>query len=91
MEKGSSSGKKMANVMTGFEHVTTIPKFKRHKVSAVRDFLPGCRRGATTDLGLNRKIVVDQGKYSLSIRPGDGTLWYSRIKVRMANEGRVEE
>ncbi|KAH1039830.1 hypothetical protein J1N35_041573, partial [Gossypium stocksii] len=51
----------MANVTTGFEHITTTPKFKRRKVSAVRDFLPGCGRGATTDFGLNRQIAVDQG------------------------------
>ncbi|KAH1047557.1 hypothetical protein J1N35_038341 [Gossypium stocksii] len=56
----------MANVTTGFEHVTTTPKFKRHKVSTVRDFPPGCKRGATTNFGLNRQIAVDQGKYSLS-------------------------
>ncbi|KAH1031203.1 hypothetical protein J1N35_043377 [Gossypium stocksii] len=66
MSKGNTSGKEMANVITKFEHVNTIPKFKRRKVSAVRDFLPGCRRGATTDLRLNRQIAVDQGKYSLS-------------------------
>ncbi|KAH1120941.1 hypothetical protein J1N35_004101 [Gossypium stocksii] len=51
----------MANVTTGFEHVTTILKFKRRKVSAVRDFLSGCGRWATMDHGLNRQIVVDQG------------------------------
>ncbi|KAH1073201.1 hypothetical protein J1N35_025529 [Gossypium stocksii] len=67
MEKGSASGKEMATMTTGFEHITTIPKFKRRKVSAVRDFSPGCRRGATTDLRLHSQIVVDQGKYSLSI------------------------
>ncbi|KAH1114199.1 hypothetical protein J1N35_007577 [Gossypium stocksii] len=67
MEKESASGKEMATVTMGFEHVTTIPKFKRRKVSTVRDFLPGCERGATTDLELHRQIVVDQGKYSLSI------------------------
>ncbi|KAH1073549.1 hypothetical protein J1N35_025877 [Gossypium stocksii] len=54
----------MAKVMTGFEHVTSMPKCKRRKVSAIRDFLPGCGRGATMDLGLNRQIAVDQGKYS---------------------------
>ncbi|KAH1073277.1 hypothetical protein J1N35_025605 [Gossypium stocksii] len=57
----------MATVTTGFEHITTIPKFKRCKVSAVQDFLPRCGRGATTDLRLHRQITVDQGKYSLSI------------------------
>ncbi|KAH1097028.1 hypothetical protein J1N35_013949 [Gossypium stocksii] len=45
MEKGNTSGKEMAKVTTGFEHVTTMPKFKRRNVSAVRDFLPGCGRG----------------------------------------------
>ncbi|KAH1056872.1 hypothetical protein J1N35_034937 [Gossypium stocksii] len=57
----------MAKVTTGFEHVTTMPKFKQPKVSAIRDFPPRCGRGATTDLELNRQITVDQGKYSLSI------------------------
>ncbi|KAH1030131.1 hypothetical protein J1N35_046053 [Gossypium stocksii] len=56
----------MANVTTKFEHVTTIPKFKRCKVLVVWDFLPGYRRGATMDLGLNRQIAVDLGNYSLS-------------------------
>ncbi|KAH1039552.1 hypothetical protein J1N35_041295, partial [Gossypium stocksii] len=51
----------MAKETIGFEHVTTMPKFKRRKVSTVRDFLPGCRRGATVDLKLNRQIAVDQG------------------------------
>ncbi|KAH1057226.1 hypothetical protein J1N35_035291 [Gossypium stocksii] len=59
MEKESVSGKEMATVTMGFEHVTTIPKFKRCKVSAVWDFPPGCGRGATTDLGLHRQIAVD--------------------------------
>ncbi|KAH1056849.1 hypothetical protein J1N35_034914 [Gossypium stocksii] len=54
----------MAKVTTGFEHVTTMSKFKRCKVSVIRDFLPGYRRGATTDFGLNRQIAIDQGKYS---------------------------
>ncbi|KAH1073181.1 hypothetical protein J1N35_025509 [Gossypium stocksii] len=54
----------MANVTIGFEHITTTPKFKRRKVPAIRDFSSGCRRGATTDFGLNRQVTVDQGKYS---------------------------
>ncbi|KAH1122555.1 hypothetical protein J1N35_005715 [Gossypium stocksii] len=62
MEKGNTSGKDMAKVITGFEHVATIPKFKRRKVLEVQDFLHGCRRRATTDLGLHRQIVVEQGK-----------------------------
>ncbi|KAH1072909.1 hypothetical protein J1N35_025237 [Gossypium stocksii] len=52
----------MATVTTGFEHATTIPKFKRHKVLAVRDFPPGFRRGDTADLRLHRQIADDQGK-----------------------------
>ncbi|KAH1072959.1 hypothetical protein J1N35_025287 [Gossypium stocksii] len=71
MEKGSASGKKMATLTTGFKHVTTTPKVKRRKVLAVQDFLPGCGRGATTDLRLHRQIAVEQGKYSLSISSGD--------------------
>ncbi|KAH1082917.1 hypothetical protein J1N35_022678, partial [Gossypium stocksii] len=66
MGKGDISGKEIAKVTTGFEHVTTIPKFKQRKVSAVWDFSPGCERGATTDHRLNRQIAVDQGKCSLS-------------------------
>ncbi|KAH1073083.1 hypothetical protein J1N35_025411 [Gossypium stocksii] len=38
MDKGSAIGKEIAMVMTGIEHVTTTPKFKRHKVSVVRTF-----------------------------------------------------
>ncbi|KAH1129573.1 hypothetical protein J1N35_000951 [Gossypium stocksii] len=77
MGKGDASGKEMANVTTGFEHVTTTPKFKQRKVLVVRYFLPGCRRGATTDFGLNRQITVDQGMYScLSVSD------YSRFVLR---------
>ncbi|KAH1039676.1 hypothetical protein J1N35_041419, partial [Gossypium stocksii] len=61
IEKGNTSGKEMVNVTIGFEHVTIIPKFKQHKVLAVRDFPPGCGRGTTSDFGLHRQIVVDQG------------------------------
>ncbi|KAH1073092.1 hypothetical protein J1N35_025420 [Gossypium stocksii] len=64
MEKGNSSGKEMAKVTTRFEHVTSMPKFKRRKVSAIQDFPPRYGRGVTTDFELNRQIAVDQGKYS---------------------------
>ncbi|KAH1046392.1 hypothetical protein J1N35_037176 [Gossypium stocksii] len=57
----------MAKVTTGFQHVTITLKFKRCKLSAVRDFSPGCGRRTTVDFGLHRQITVDQGKYSLSI------------------------
>ncbi|KAH1073297.1 hypothetical protein J1N35_025625, partial [Gossypium stocksii] len=45
MEKGSVSAKEMATMMTGFEHVTTIPKFKRRKVSAFRTFYLDAEEG----------------------------------------------
>ncbi|KAH1073608.1 hypothetical protein J1N35_025936 [Gossypium stocksii] len=64
MEKGNASGKEMVKVMTGFEHVTTTLKFKRRKMSVVRDFPLGCGRGDTMDFRLNRQIAIDQGKYS---------------------------
>ncbi|KAH1082165.1 hypothetical protein J1N35_021926, partial [Gossypium stocksii] len=35
MGKGDISGKEIAKVTTGFDHVTTILKFKRRKMSAV--------------------------------------------------------
>ncbi|KAH1030979.1 hypothetical protein J1N35_043153 [Gossypium stocksii] len=69
MEKGDSSSKEMTtNKTTGFEHVISTPKFKRRKVSVVRDFLPGCGRGAKTNLELNRQITVDQ------VWPNSGSL-----------------
>ncbi|KAK5825599.1 hypothetical protein PVK06_020455 [Gossypium arboreum] len=58
MEKGGSSRE------VGIE----APKFKRRKVSAVRDFPPGCGRGTTSDFELRRQIATDQssqGKYRL--------------------------
>ncbi|KAH1129684.1 hypothetical protein J1N35_001062 [Gossypium stocksii] len=67
MEKGNTSGKEMEKVTTGFEHVTTMPKFKQRKVSTVRDIPFRYKKGATTDLRSHRQIAVDQGKYSLSI------------------------
>ncbi|KAH1082323.1 hypothetical protein J1N35_022084, partial [Gossypium stocksii] len=64
MGKGNSSGKEMAMMTTGFEHVTSMPKFKQCKVLVIQDFPPGCGIGATMDFGLNRQIAVDQGKCS---------------------------
>ncbi|KAH1047587.1 hypothetical protein J1N35_038371 [Gossypium stocksii] len=66
MGKGDTSGKEMANVATGYKHVTTTPKFKQRKMPAVPDFPLGCRRGSASDFRLHRQIAVDQGKYSLS-------------------------
>ena len=42
-EEGASS-KVIAKVPAEFECVASTLKFKRHKVSALRDFLPGCGR-----------------------------------------------
>ncbi|KAH1082661.1 hypothetical protein J1N35_022422 [Gossypium stocksii] len=42
----------MANVPTGYEHLAATPKFKRRKVSAVRDFPPGCGRVTASKFGL---------------------------------------
>ncbi|KAK5842887.1 hypothetical protein PVK06_005303 [Gossypium arboreum] len=50
MEKGGSSRE------VGME----TPKFKRRKVSAVRDFLPRYGRGTTSDFELHRQIALDQ-------------------------------
>ncbi|KAH1039093.1 hypothetical protein J1N35_040836, partial [Gossypium stocksii] len=57
----SVCGNEMETVTIRFEHVTTIPKFKRRNVSTIRDFLPRCKRGATIDLRLHRQIAIDQG------------------------------
>ncbi|KAG4170475.1 hypothetical protein ERO13_A12G149450v2 [Gossypium hirsutum] len=63
MEKGGSSRE------AGIE----VPKFKRRKVLAVRDFPPGCGRGTTSDFELHRQIPVDQssqgsGDYEYLVR-----------------------
>ncbi|KAH1098066.1 hypothetical protein J1N35_014987 [Gossypium stocksii] len=50
----------MAKVSAEFERVVSAPKFKRRKVSAVRDFLPGCGRVTAPNFGLSRQIAVDQ-------------------------------
>ncbi|KAH1122008.1 hypothetical protein J1N35_005168 [Gossypium stocksii] len=50
----------MAKVLAEYERVAVTPKFKWRKVSAVRDFSPGCRRVTTSNLGLSRQISVDQ-------------------------------
>ncbi|KAH1083018.1 hypothetical protein J1N35_022779 [Gossypium stocksii] len=89
MEKGDSSGKKMTtNKTTGFDHVISTPKFKRRKVSVVRDFLPRCGRGATTNLELNRQIAVDQAKLQVerpSLEQSIEELKAELIKVEAKN------
>ncbi|KAH1122493.1 hypothetical protein J1N35_005653 [Gossypium stocksii] len=50
----------MAKVSAEFERVVSAPKFKRRRVSVVRDFPPGCGRVTASNFGLCRKIVIDQ-------------------------------
>ncbi|KAK5802809.1 hypothetical protein PVK06_030432 [Gossypium arboreum] len=66
MSKRGSSNKVMAVVLAGSGRVASAPKFKLHKVSAVRDFPPGYRRVTTPNSRLSRQITVDhssQGKW----------------------------
>ncbi|KAK5836081.1 hypothetical protein PVK06_011830 [Gossypium arboreum] len=61
MEKGGSSKE------VGIE----VPKFKLRKVSAVRDFPPGCGRGTMSDFELHWQIAIDQSsqeKLKVSLR-----------------------
>ncbi|KAH1091659.1 hypothetical protein J1N35_018916 [Gossypium stocksii] len=60
MCKGDASNKVMAKMPAGYERVAATLKFKRHKVSAVRDFSLGCGRVTASNLGLCRQITIDQ-------------------------------
>ncbi|KAA3479845.1 histone-lysine N-methyltransferase, H3 lysine-9 specific SUVH6-like [Gossypium australe] len=40
-------------------HIASTPKFKRRRVSAVRDFLPRCGRVSASNFGLARQIAAD--------------------------------
>ncbi|KAH1039188.1 hypothetical protein J1N35_040931 [Gossypium stocksii] len=59
MDEGGSS-KVVAKVPAGNERVATSPKFKRRKVSAIQDFLPGYERATASNFVLNRQIAIDQ-------------------------------
>ncbi|KAH1056587.1 hypothetical protein J1N35_034652 [Gossypium stocksii] len=59
MEKRDASDKVMAKVSTEIGRVVFAPKFKRHKVSAVRDFLPRCGRVTASNFRLSRQIAID--------------------------------
>ncbi|KAH1082845.1 hypothetical protein J1N35_022606 [Gossypium stocksii] len=65
MSNGSSGkGKSVVPVDSG--RVASAPKFKRHKVSAIQDFLPGCGRVTAPNFGSSELITVDrfgQGKW----------------------------
>ncbi|KAH1121675.1 hypothetical protein J1N35_004835 [Gossypium stocksii] len=70
MGKGDASNKVMAKVPPRYKRVATTPKFKRRKVSAVRDFPPGCGRVTTSTLdyvGESQSInlVKESGSQSL--------------------------
>ncbi|KAH1046785.1 hypothetical protein J1N35_037569 [Gossypium stocksii] len=56
----------MAKVPAVIKHVAFSPKFKRRRVSVVRDFPPGCGRVTASNLGLSRQIVVDQSSQGKS-------------------------
>ncbi|KAK5825458.1 hypothetical protein PVK06_020295 [Gossypium arboreum] len=55
MGKGGASDNVMARVPIEIERIASTLKFKRHRVSAVRDFLPGCGRVAAPNFGLDRR------------------------------------
>ncbi|KAH1097482.1 hypothetical protein J1N35_014403 [Gossypium stocksii] len=50
----------MAKVPAVIEHIASSPKFKRCRVSAVRDFPPRYERVIASNFGLSRQIAVDQ-------------------------------
>ncbi|KAH1073420.1 hypothetical protein J1N35_025748 [Gossypium stocksii] len=52
MSKGPSN-KVKAVVSVDSGCVATAPKFKRSRVSAIRDFLPGCGRVTTPNVGMS--------------------------------------
>ncbi|KAH1107265.1 hypothetical protein J1N35_011033 [Gossypium stocksii] len=63
-KEGSSEGS--VKVPTECERIAATPKFKRRKVSTVRDFLPRCRRGTASDFKLHTRIAVDQSSQGKS-------------------------
>ncbi|KAK5785517.1 hypothetical protein PVK06_040109 [Gossypium arboreum] len=50
----------MTVVPTGSGHIASSPNFKRHRVSAVWDFPPGCGRVTAPNFRLSRQIIVDR-------------------------------
>ncbi|KAH1063990.1 hypothetical protein J1N35_028977 [Gossypium stocksii] len=46
-------------VSTGSALAVSTPKFKRCRVSTVRDFSPGCRTVTASNYSLTRQITVD--------------------------------
>ncbi|KAK5833500.1 hypothetical protein PVK06_017343 [Gossypium arboreum] len=68
MRKRGSSNRVMIVVSTGSGRVASAPKFKRHRVSEVRDFLPGCGRVTAPNFRLSRQITVDRSSQSSDTR-----------------------
>ncbi|KAH1122285.1 hypothetical protein J1N35_005445 [Gossypium stocksii] len=58
--EGGSNKKVVAVVPSGNRVVLSAPKFKRRRVSAVRDFLPGYERVTLWNFGLTRQIAVNR-------------------------------
>ncbi|KAH1121984.1 hypothetical protein J1N35_005144 [Gossypium stocksii] len=72
MGKGGASDKVMAKMLAEFERVVSTPKFKRRKVLAVRDFLPGYGRRTASNFELSRQITINQSSQSSG---GQDFLW----------------
>ncbi|KAH1107753.1 hypothetical protein J1N35_011521 [Gossypium stocksii] len=68
MSEGSSK-KVKAMVPAMIERVVSAPKFKWHRVSTVRDFLPGYGGVTAPNFRLGRQITVDQSSQENSHRP----------------------
>ncbi|KAH1082774.1 hypothetical protein J1N35_022535 [Gossypium stocksii] len=60
MGEEASSNKVMIVMPAENELVAPAPKFKRRRVSAVRDFPLGCGRVAAPNFGSSKQITVDQ-------------------------------
>ncbi|KAH1129546.1 hypothetical protein J1N35_000924 [Gossypium stocksii] len=69
MGEKASSNKVMAMVPAENELVVPTPKFKRCRVSAVRDFPVGCGRVVAPNSGSSKQITIDrssQGKWKFA-------------------------
>ncbi|KAH1122032.1 hypothetical protein J1N35_005192 [Gossypium stocksii] len=62
------SEERSGRVPVEIENVISTPKFKRRRVSAVRDFSPGYRRVTASNFGLSRQIAIDQSSQGSDTR-----------------------
>ncbi|KAH1038444.1 hypothetical protein J1N35_040187 [Gossypium stocksii] len=60
MGEEASSNKVRAVVPAENELVVPAPKFKRLRVSVVRDFPPGCGRVVAVNSGSSKQITIDR-------------------------------